>query len=66
VKEDRAEVSQLIRNGFNFTSSGAIAIGIGTELIPTEAIQRRQSTHILELAHRFSGFVKEAREQLET
>ncbi|MGA7313575.1 MAG: bifunctional 4-hydroxy-2-oxoglutarate aldolase/2-dehydro-3-deoxy-phosphogluconate aldolase [Silvibacterium sp.] len=48
-----------------FILSGAIAIGIGTELIPTEAIHRRQSARIRELAHRFSGFVKEAREQLE-
>ncbi len=48
-----------------FILSGAVAIGIGTELIPTEAIHRRQSARIRELAHRFSGFVKEAREQLE-
>jgi 2-dehydro-3-deoxyphosphogluconate aldolase/(4S)-4-hydroxy-2-oxoglutarate aldolase len=49
----------------NFILSGAVAIGIGTELIPTEAIRRRQSARIRELAHRFSGFVKDAREQLE-
>jgi 2-dehydro-3-deoxyphosphogluconate aldolase/(4S)-4-hydroxy-2-oxoglutarate aldolase len=48
-----------------FILSGATAIGIGTELIPTEAIQRRQSKRILELAHRFAKQVKDAREQIE-
>jgi 2-dehydro-3-deoxyphosphogluconate aldolase/(4S)-4-hydroxy-2-oxoglutarate aldolase len=48
-----------------FILSGATAIGIGTELIPTEAIERRQSERIRELAHRFSGFVKEARQRLD-
>ena len=45
--------------------SGATAIGVGTELIPTEAIERRQSERIRELAHRFRGFVKEARQRLD-
>jgi 2-dehydro-3-deoxyphosphogluconate aldolase/(4S)-4-hydroxy-2-oxoglutarate aldolase len=49
----------------NFILSGAIAIGVGTELIPTEAIQRRQSKRIHELAHRFIKLVKDAREQIE-
>ena len=53
------------QTAFNFILSGATAIGVGTELIPTEAIQRRQSERIRELAHRFSGFVKEARDRLE-
>lgn len=48
-----------------FIVSGATAIGIGTELIPTEAIARRQKERIRELAHRFIGFVKEARERVE-
>jgi hypothetical protein len=42
-----------------------MSIGIGTKLIPIKAIQRRQSARIRELAHRFPGFVKEARKQLE-
>lgn len=50
----------------NFILAGATALGIGTELIPTEAIERRQSERIRELALRFTGFVKEARERLET
>jgi 2-dehydro-3-deoxyphosphogluconate aldolase / (4S)-4-hydroxy-2-oxoglutarate aldolase len=49
----------------NFILSGATAIGVGAELIPTEAIQRRQSQRIHELARRFKKLVKEAREQLE-
>jgi hypothetical protein len=35
------------------------------ELIPTEAIERRQAKRIRELALRFSGFMKEARERTE-
>jgi 2-dehydro-3-deoxyphosphogluconate aldolase/(4S)-4-hydroxy-2-oxoglutarate aldolase len=49
----------------NFIISGATAIGVGTELIPTEAISRRQPQRIRELALRFVGFVKEARERVE-
>jgi 2-dehydro-3-deoxyphosphogluconate aldolase/(4S)-4-hydroxy-2-oxoglutarate aldolase len=49
----------------NFILSGATAIGVGTELIPTEAIARRQSKRIHELARRFIKLVKDAREQIE-
>jgi 2-dehydro-3-deoxyphosphogluconate aldolase/(4S)-4-hydroxy-2-oxoglutarate aldolase len=49
----------------SFILSGATAIGVGTELIPTEAIQRRQSQRIHELARRFAKSVKDAREQIE-
>ena len=42
--------------------AGATALGIGGELIPAEAIQRRQADRIRELTHRFAGFVKSARE----
>jgi 2-dehydro-3-deoxyphosphogluconate aldolase / (4S)-4-hydroxy-2-oxoglutarate aldolase len=48
-----------------FILSGATAIGVGTELIPTEAIARRQSKRIHELARRFAKLVKDAREQIE-
>jgi 2-dehydro-3-deoxyphosphogluconate aldolase / (4S)-4-hydroxy-2-oxoglutarate aldolase len=47
-----------------FVLSGATAIGIGTELIPTEAISRRQSQRIHELARRFIKLVKDARDQI--
>jgi 2-dehydro-3-deoxyphosphogluconate aldolase/(4S)-4-hydroxy-2-oxoglutarate aldolase len=49
----------------NFILSGATALGVGTELIPTEAISRRQTDRIQELARRFAGFVKEARDRVE-
>jgi 2-dehydro-3-deoxyphosphogluconate aldolase / (4S)-4-hydroxy-2-oxoglutarate aldolase len=49
----------------NYILAGATGIGVGTELIPTEALQRRQSKRIQELAHRFVGFVREARERAE-
>jgi hypothetical protein len=50
----------------SFILSGATAIGVGTELVPTEAIQRRQSQRIHELARRFAKLVRDAREQIET
>jgi 2-dehydro-3-deoxyphosphogluconate aldolase/(4S)-4-hydroxy-2-oxoglutarate aldolase len=49
----------------SYILSGAAAIGVGTELIPIEAIERRQSERVLELARRFARLVKEAREQIE-
>jgi 2-dehydro-3-deoxyphosphogluconate aldolase/(4S)-4-hydroxy-2-oxoglutarate aldolase len=49
----------------NFIFAGATAIGVGSELIPTEAIERRQSARIKELAQRFVGFVKDGRARLE-
>jgi 2-dehydro-3-deoxyphosphogluconate aldolase/(4S)-4-hydroxy-2-oxoglutarate aldolase len=48
----------------SFILAGAAAIGVGTELIPTEAIERRESERVRELAHRFIGFVNEARQRL--
>jgi 2-dehydro-3-deoxyphosphogluconate aldolase/(4S)-4-hydroxy-2-oxoglutarate aldolase len=50
----------------NFILSGATAIGVGAELIPHEAIARRQLERIRELATRFVGFVKEARDRMKT
>lgn len=49
----------------NFILAGADAIGVGTELIPTEAIELHQSERIRELALRFSKFVSEARNRME-
>lgn len=48
-----------------FILAGAAAIGVGTELIPPDAIAQRQVERIRELAHRFSRFVKNARSRLE-
>ena len=44
-----------------FILAGATALGIGGELIPHEAIQRRQEHRIGELARRFLAIVKESR-----
>jgi len=49
----------------SYILSGATAIGAGTELIPTEAIEKRQSQRIQELARRFARLVHEAREEIE-
>jgi 2-dehydro-3-deoxyphosphogluconate aldolase/(4S)-4-hydroxy-2-oxoglutarate aldolase len=53
------------QTAMNYILAGASAIGVGTELIPTEAIMRRQAKRIRELAIRFTGFVKEARDRME-
>jgi 2-dehydro-3-deoxyphosphogluconate aldolase / (4S)-4-hydroxy-2-oxoglutarate aldolase len=45
----------------NLILAGAVALGIGGELIPREAIRLRQPGRIAELARRFSGFVNTAR-----
>jgi 2-dehydro-3-deoxyphosphogluconate aldolase/(4S)-4-hydroxy-2-oxoglutarate aldolase len=55
-------VNQL--SAFNFILSGATALGIGSELMPPEAVHRRKEEQIRELARRFIGMVKDAREQL--
>jgi len=47
----------------SFILAGAIALGIGAELIPREAIRMRQPDRIAELARRFTGFVSSARRQ---
>lgn len=49
----------------NLIVAGADAIGVGTELIPADAIRLRKSDRIRELSHRFTGFVKEGRERLQ-
>jgi 2-dehydro-3-deoxyphosphogluconate aldolase / (4S)-4-hydroxy-2-oxoglutarate aldolase len=55
-------VNQLTAS--NFILAGAMALGIGGELIPREAIRMRQPDRIAELARRFSGFVSSARNRL--
>jgi 2-dehydro-3-deoxyphosphogluconate aldolase/(4S)-4-hydroxy-2-oxoglutarate aldolase len=44
--------------------AGAIAIGVGRELIPKEAIRHRQAARIGELARRFLDFVKSGKAHL--
>ena len=45
----------------HFIHAGAIAIGVGKDLIPTEAVHKRNATWLRELAHRFVALVKDAR-----
>ena len=47
----------------DFILAGAVAVGIGGELIPHEAIHLRQEHWIGELARRFAAMVKDARIQ---
>ena len=54
-------VNQQTASGFIL--AGAMALGIGAELIPREAIRMRQPDRIAELARRFTGFVSSARRQ---
>jgi len=41
----------------SFIPAGAVALGIGSELVPREAVRMRQADRITELARRFVGFV---------
>jgi 2-dehydro-3-deoxyphosphogluconate aldolase/(4S)-4-hydroxy-2-oxoglutarate aldolase len=67
----RPDIPLIAAGGVNqqtaadFILSGATAVGVGTALIPTEAIERRQADRIRELALRFRGFVKDARNRLQ-
>ena len=49
------------RTALGFLLAGAVALGIGGELIPREAIRRRQPDRIAELARRFKNAVSSAR-----
>jgi len=51
------------RTAAKFILAGACALGIGTELIPEEAIVRRREAWIHELARRYVKIVKDARAQ---
>jgi 2-dehydro-3-deoxyphosphogluconate aldolase / (4S)-4-hydroxy-2-oxoglutarate aldolase len=48
----------------SFMVAGAIALGIGKDLIPQDAIEMRQSERIEELTYRFLGLVQEGRADL--
>ena len=47
-----------------FIVAGASALGVGGELIPEDALRRKQSDRIRELAQRFVKFVKQGRTEL--
>lgn len=49
------------RTAGEFLDAGAVAVGVGAELIPRRAIHERDARWIRELAHRFVAIVHEAR-----
>jgi 2-dehydro-3-deoxyphosphogluconate aldolase/(4S)-4-hydroxy-2-oxoglutarate aldolase len=49
------------QTAIGYIQAGATALGVGSELLPMEAIRRHQDHRIHELARRFLGFVKEGR-----
>lgn len=51
------------RTAVDFFLAGASAVGIGSELIPRDAILDRHSDRIRELTRRFLGYVREARDR---
>ena len=52
------------QNASKFILAGAIALGIGRELIPPDALRLCQADRIGELARRYMGFVKAGRDHL--
>jgi 2-dehydro-3-deoxyphosphogluconate aldolase/(4S)-4-hydroxy-2-oxoglutarate aldolase len=48
-----------------FILAGATALGIGSELLPQEALHTRQESWIRELARRFVGIVRDARGRID-
>lgn len=50
----------------DFISAGSSIIGIGRQLVPTEALEQRNYTQIHELARRFLHIVKDARARKDT
>ena len=51
-------------NASGYIRAGAVALGIRGELIPPEAVQRRDQNWIHELSGRFTGIVQRARTEL--
>ena len=52
------------QTALDYMLAGATALGIGGELIPKEALQRKQDHRIRELARRFLTIVKDARRRM--
>lgn len=67
LKVPLPQVRMIAAGGVNqqtasdFILAGATALGIGSELIPRDAIRRRREDHIGELSHRFLNMVRAAR-----
>ena len=52
------------QTALNYILAGASALGVGGELVPTEALEGKQEERIHELARRFLARIKEARSRL--
>jgi len=72
LKVPLPQVSFIASGGVNqltaadFIRAGASAIGIGAELMPREALQKRKAEWIHELARRFIAIVRSARAEIAT
>ena len=70
LKSPFPEISLIAAGGVshltagNYILAGASAIGVGGQLIPREALQRKQDHRIRELARRFLRSVKDARNRI--
>ena len=70
LKASLPQVPMVAGGGVNqqtvaqFILAGAAAVGIGTDLIPAEAIHLRQAERIHELSRRYLRFIHEARKQM--
>jgi 2-dehydro-3-deoxyphosphogluconate aldolase / (4S)-4-hydroxy-2-oxoglutarate aldolase len=49
----------------HFITAGAVALGVGEDLIPRQAVRFREGAWIRELAARFLNFVRQARAEIE-
>jgi len=49
----------------HFISAGAVALGVGEDLIPRQAVRFKEGAWIRELASRFLNLVREARAEME-
>jgi 2-dehydro-3-deoxyphosphogluconate aldolase / (4S)-4-hydroxy-2-oxoglutarate aldolase len=69
LKVPLPQVALIASGGVNqqtavdFIRAGASALGVGSELLPKDAVHRHEDRRIHELARRFLGFVAEARNQ---
>jgi 2-dehydro-3-deoxyphosphogluconate aldolase/(4S)-4-hydroxy-2-oxoglutarate aldolase len=67
LKVPLPQIPLIVTGGVNqitaleFIVAGATAIGVGAELLPTEALVLHQENRIHELARRFLNMVKEGR-----
>jgi 2-dehydro-3-deoxyphosphogluconate aldolase / (4S)-4-hydroxy-2-oxoglutarate aldolase len=52
------------QTALNYILAGASALGVGSELIPNEALEHKQEERVHELARRFPARVREARNRM--